>query len=140
MWFPNQTRPDYELDLLVRELRGLKEAENEARHRRIDVEEKIAAFIPGPETGQKTVKLNDGMSITVKRGFNYKADCAKIAELFEPNNIFGQFAVPIKTKTTRELDEKGYEYYRLREPGVFNKLAEFVVVTPKKVSVEVKVT
>ncbi len=108
-----------------------------AKKKRIAIEEQIALLVPGPETGQKTVKFKSGASITVKRGLNYKANLEKIDRLFFD---FGQpkLVAPIKTKTTRELDTVGYEWYGKKHPDVFRLLTEYVVVTPKKVAVALK--
>ena len=108
-----------------------------AEKKRIAIEEQIALLVPGPDVGQKTVKLKNGASITVKRGLNYKADLEKIDGLFLD---FGQpeLVAPIKTKTTRELDAVEYEWYGKKHPDVFRLLTEYVVVAPKKVAVTLK--
>jgi hypothetical protein len=111
-----------------------KTVEDTAKQNRIAIEEKIAALIPGPERGQKTANLPDGVKITVERGFNYKADCQAIEKL--DLQITGY---PIKTKSTRELDVVGYEWYQQNHPGLFSQISKHVVVTPKKVSVTIKV-
>jgi hypothetical protein len=94
----------------------------------------IAKLVPCPDRGQKTVTLLDGTKLTIEKGFNYKADfdaLEKIGTAFTP--------APIKTKTTKELDEKGYEWYKANNPEMFALLAQHVTVTPKKVSISVKV-
>ena len=112
-----------------------KATEEKMKAARISVEEKIAALIPGPDMGQKTVTLEDGTKITVERGYSYKADFAAIDKLQENGTL--DFA-PVKTKTTRELDVTGYEWYRTNEPDTFPLLAQHVVATPKKTSVTMK--
>ena len=122
-----------DLDVFVDLLLDAKREEEQAKAERIKLEEQIAALVPGPATGQKTVKLDDGTSITVKRGLNYKADFDELVKVDT-----GEFPAPIKTKTTRELDVAAYEWFRSDRPEIFCKMVDFVSVTPKKVSVEVK--
>lgn len=125
-----------QLQYLAIRLMQEKDDESKARDRRVAIEEQIAVLIPGPDKGQKTVTLEDGTKITVERGFNYKADLAEIEKVFASEGE-SRYA-PIKVKTTRELDVKGYEWYRENDPEAFQLLARHVSVTPKKVSVSVK--
>jgi hypothetical protein len=122
------------LECLVRHLLRAKQQEDAARSGRIALEEKIAALIPGPDRGQKTVKLSDGSSVTVERGFNYRADCAAIETEFDQATK----PAPVKTKTTRELDVVGYEWYLANDPEGAAMLNGKVVITPKKIAVSVK--
>ncbi|MFZ5832266.1 MAG: DUF7173 family protein [Planctomycetota bacterium] len=119
-------------------LTAAKSEEKLAEGKRIEIEERIAALIPGPERGQKTVALPDGRKLTVERGFNYRADCAEIEKLFTTGAVSGEFP-PTKVKTTRELDVTGYEWYRTNDPDSFALLAQHVTVTPKKIAVSLKV-
>ncbi|GAG27096.1 unnamed protein product, partial [marine sediment metagenome] len=68
---------------------------------------------------------------------NYKADLEEIQELFLE---MGQPALmsPIRSKTTRELDVTGYEWYKANHFDVWSLITEHVSVTPKKVSVTLK--
>lgn len=125
----------HQLTVLADDLFAAKAAEERMRAARIAVEERIAALIPGPERGQETVTLEDGRKIKVERGFNYRADFDALQELQEIGAI--DFA-PIKLKTTRELDEKGYEWFRKHDPDSFSLLRSYVTTTPKKVSVSLK--
>lgn len=106
-----------------------KAGEEFAKRERIVIEEKIAALVPTKDSGQKTVTLEDGSKVTVKRGFNYRADIDGIMKSLKGT----QHAPPIKTKY--ELDICGYEWYRKNRPESFVYLSEFVTVTPKKVAV-----
>lgn len=117
-------------------LKTAKHEEELAKQARIKVEEEIAALVPGPESGQKTIDLGDGVKITVERGFNYKADIPEIDKVFSGMPNLGH--APIKTKTTRELDVKGYEWYRENHTEVFYEFARYVAVMPKKTAVSVK--
>ena len=119
---------------LVGVLAAAKVHEEIARFQRIEAEEAIAALIPSRETGQATVSFDDGTSVTVKRGLNYKADVQAI----ENDMLECDFPPPIKTKTTRELDVVGYEWFKANHPGIYSELSKYVEVTPKKVAVTMK--
>ena len=125
-----QETTEYKLMRLASELKNAKAAEALARSGRIDAEEQIATLIPTKDTGQKTVTLDNGTKITVKRGLNYKADCQAIESEWEENDT----PVPVKTKTTRELDVKGYEWYMANNAVIFARISKHVTVTPKKVA------
>jgi hypothetical protein len=126
--------PDTEEKLaeLVRHLIVAKQTEEKAKEVRISYEEKIAALVPGPERGQVTQKLEGGPSICVERGFNYRADIDGLKDA-----CAGTEFVPVKVKTTTELDAVGWEWYRVNEPEMFARLSKYVQATPKKVSVRV---
>ena len=115
-------------------LKTSKHEEDEARKSRIKIENEIAALLPGPDKGQHTIDLGDGIRVTVERGFNYKADLAAIEVVMQNPTM----PAPVKTKTTRELDITGYEWYRMNHPALFAEIAKHVTVTPKKVAVSVK--
>lgn len=103
------------------------------KKKRIETEEAIAAQIPGPETGQKTITLENGAKIVVKRGLNFKADIKAIEDAWHHDQI----PPPVKMKTTRILDEVGYEWLRVNNKALFDLIAPHVSVTPKKVAVSV---
>ncbi len=123
-----------QLSELAYVLKNAKAAETLAKRGRVDAEEQIAALIPTENIGQKTITLSDGVKITVKRGLNYKADCEAIEDVFIEDKT-GKFFAPIKTKTTRELDVKGYEWYRINDSETFSAMSQHVTVTPKKVAI-----
>lgn len=127
---------EYSVEYAVSNLEQAKENEETYKKLRIRWEELVAAKIPGPDVGQKTVKLEDGTSVIVKRGFNYKCQCDDLYGFMV--DTCPQHIPPIKTKTTRELDEKGYNWYANNHPDIFRELSQFVTATPKKVSIEVK--
>ncbi len=114
-------------------LKNARVAEVLVQHERIKIEEQIASLIPTEDIGQKTVTLDNGVKITVKRGLNYKADCNQLYD--DMVCEYPQYIPPIKTKTTKELDAKGYEWYRTNEPEVYGRISQYVTVTPKKVAV-----
>jgi len=119
------------LDFLVKALQHAKKNEEIARKERVAVEEKIANFVETKEVGQKTVTLEDGTKITVKRGLNYKANIDGMRTAFQSIG----FPAPIKTETKYTLDVKGYEWYKGQNPEVFAEISSYVTVTPKKVAV-----
>ena len=124
-----KTLKELVIDLLV-----AKQVEEDARAKRILAEDEISKLIPGPDKGQKTVTI-DEFKVTVERGFNYKAKCQEILEFWPKND---SLPPPIKSKTSWEIDEKGYEYYREQVPVMFDKhLRDAVTVTPKKTSITV---
>lgn len=125
-----------QLSELAARLAEAKAAEDLAKSNRIAVEEQIAALVPGPDKGQKTVTLADGTKITVERGLNYRADLQGIETLFSQEGESKH--APVKTKSTRELDVAGYEWYRENDPDSFALISRLVSVTPKKVSVTLK--
>jgi len=120
---------------LCRRLLSTKLSEEGWKKIRIGIEEKISALIDGPERGQVTVALPDGNKVTVERGFNYKYQADEIEKFCTISGI----ACPVKVKTTRELDVTGYEWYRDNDTENFAKISEFVVATPKKTAISVKV-
>ncbi len=121
------------LEFLFFELQATKSHEEVVKRRRISFEEQIAALIEGPESGSKTVTLESGRKITVKRGVNYSADIDRINEL-EIDDYFP----PLQSKTTVVLNIEGYEWYRRNRPAIFALVSQFVETTPKKIAVTIK--
>ena len=121
-----------QLTFLIEDFMDAKDDEDFARQKRIEIEEKIAALVPGPEDGQVTVKIRNA-KLTVKRGLTYKADLDGIAAQM----VETEFFPPIKTKAIRELDVQGYEWYRANHPDIFSVLSNYVQVKPRKVSITV---
>jgi len=46
--------------------------------------------------------------------------------------------VPVRSKTTYQLDEAGYEWYKANDKKVFDLISPFVIVTPKKTAVRIQ--
>ena len=122
-----------QLTFLIEDFMDAKDDEDFARQKRIEIEEKIAALVPGPEDGQVTVKIRNA-KLTVKRGLTYKADLDGITARMTGET---EFPPPIKTKAVRELDVQGYEWYRANHPDIFSVLSNYVQVKPRKVSITV---
>ena len=122
-----------DLETLACSLAVAKREEAEAKNKRIEIEEQVAALIETPENGSKTVEAGPGLKVTVKRALSYKADIEKIRAL----DLQG---LPIKLKPAEwEFNEKEYE--RIREDNVelANLIGQHVTVTPRKTSVSIKV-
>ncbi len=126
------------LEILFAILEALKVIESEAKERRVTCEEKIASLIAGPESGSKTVTLESGRKITVKRGISYSADLSGIDQAQIRDAPKSLWMAPIRSKTTRELDVEGYEWYKKNDPVAFAAISEFVKTKPKKVAVTIK--
>ena len=137
---PAKKTPEKPIDTpladLVTCLVTAKAVEETARKARIEWEERIAEKVGGPDSGQKTTTLKDGMKVTVTRGFNYKANCEEIRKMFRLEQF--DHPAPVSTKSTLKLDERGYRWYEKTLPSVFRRIAEYVTVTPKKIAVELK--
>ncbi|HDZ25647.1 MAG TPA: hypothetical protein ENH65_03950 [Candidatus Aminicenantes bacterium] len=122
------------LGMLVRELLEFKISESIAREARIKIEKQIANLIPTKDSGQKTIELEDGWKVTVKRGFNYRTNIDGMRTAFEQIG----FPAPIKTEIKHTLDVKGYEWYREMNVEVFSAISSYVTVTPKKIAVSLQ--
>ncbi len=121
----------HNLEVLASALRAAKSKENLAKDIRISIEEDIAKCVETKEVGQKTVTLENGTKVTVKRGLNYRADIDGIYSALEDN----PFHPPVKMETKYSLDVKGYEWYRENNSEIFERIAKHVTVTPKKIAV-----
>ena len=123
------------LQTLSGALQVIKTREEEAKKLRISVEIEIAQLIEGPETGSKTVTLESGRKITVKRGINYTTDVEGLSGI-----MIGNCLPPLQSKTIVVLDIEGYEWYRVNDPVAFATISEFVETKPKKIAVTIKET
>lgn len=120
-----------QLDFLAGELFRAKKAEDEAKKKRISIEEEIARYISTPERGSKTVKAGD-IKITVKRDLTYKCSDVNAALMECGDYCFKR--IPEKM----EFDSAAYEKLREESPREFAKISQYVEVKPKKVSVSLK--
>lgn len=132
---------DEELRILCRKFMCAKGAESQAKATRIAAESAIAILVPGRKDGQKTKTLQDGTKIIVKRRLIYEADLPAIDMVIASvsKRIGQQVPVPIKSKTTRALDVKGYEWFRENASDMFDLLAKHVTVKPSKDAVTIKI-
>ena len=123
-----------ELAKLTGELFDAKRDEDEAKKKRVEIEEQIAALVPTADTGSKTVDAGNGVKVTVKRGLGYKADLAAIRGLDIPEEV-----MPIKLiPASYAFDAKIYEDVCRNHPDVARKLADCVTTTPRKTGVTLK--
>lgn len=119
--------PRDDLEALAIDLANAKAAEEAAKNVRLECEAKLAEALGGKEDGSQSYTCGR-LKVTLKRGWNYKAD----VEWFAANG-HGDL---LKTKT--EFVGSAYEKLRDSDPGLFRELAGHVVATPKKASVELK--
>lgn len=120
---------------LFEALRQAKLAENVAKAKRVELEEKIAALVPDrPEQGSRTLVCGEGR-VTVKWGVNVKADVDAIRNSDVPPDLLPLKLVP----ASYEFDPKRYEELRASHPDVFRALARHVVSKPAKPSLTLKV-
>ena len=122
---------DPRLAELVKELYTAKQNEEVAKKARIAVEERIAALVETPENGSRTVDTGV-MKVTVKRENSYKLDDERLFADTFPGLVK---EVPASWK----IDVKAYEAERAKDSPLYREAAEHVAVTPKKVSVTLKV-
>ncbi len=132
---------DQELRKLARKFVCAKAAEEQAKSTRIVAEKAIASLIEGPDKGQRTETLEDGVKITVKRSLRYKADLQGIKDVFllVAKQIGESVQPPIKAKTTHTLDEVMYEWYQKNVPEIFKLISQHVEITPAKDAITVKI-
>jgi hypothetical protein len=132
-----------------------KEAEADAKRKRVHSEEALAVVLGAPSEGQKTHEIRDDIKVTLKQEFSYGIDEEEIRRLFEvlnheallrhqhagklegtePEHIF----CPLKSKASVSLDLDGYRWYQKHEPAIFKRLCAHVKCKPKKLGVTVKV-
>lgn len=117
------------IETLAQELYDAKRAEDAASAARIAIEERIAALVETGDNGSKTVEAG-ALKVTVKRALSYKCDLENLRLIAGAPVKF----VPAKPA----LDEKAYEKLRETNHSLFAQVAQFVTVTPRKVSVELK--
>jgi len=107
--------------------------------KRKDAANEIANRIPIGDKTQRTVTLKGGSKVVVKGGFTTIAYIPGNPALFHDDPDFAQMPPPTISATvvSLALDAKGYEWYRVNHPELFAKIARFVTLKPKTVSVTV---
>lgn len=125
---------DVSIERLVLDLVDAKAEENKANKRRVEIEEKIIAFLGKREEGSQTHQLANGVKVTITGKLSYKADMSMLVQLASalPENMR-----PIKIEP--KLDETGCKYLRNNEPEAWAKIAAAITTKEAKASVEVKV-
>ena len=119
------------LENLCAALFNAKKDEEEAKAKRVGIENQIADLIPTKERGSKTVHAVN-FKVTVKRDLNYKVSDVNAALTECGADCFKQ--VP----ETWKLIPSAYEKLKKEDPKKFAKLARYVVVTAAKPSIELK--
>jgi hypothetical protein len=126
---------------LARNLYDAGLAEDEAKKKRIEAEEAIAALVETGDVGSKTVDVGEGLKVVVKRGIIYKADVDGIRELGEmvmPAGVKLPLTYVAPQPASYVFDEKAYEDLHEKCPAAFEKIAPLVTTKPRKVSVTLK--
>lgn len=114
-----------EINDLAAELAQARNAESEARDKRIAIEQRIVEALALGAMERRTVKTDVGLKLVVQTGYNYR-----LAKDFDRS------VVPHKETVKLELDAKAYEAL----PEDQKRLAaQYVTTTPKKPSVSVAV-
>lgn len=116
-----------DLEQLAIALANAKDVEANAKRARVEAEEALAAAIGGKDVGSTSVQCGR-IGATVKRGWNYRIDEPIVFAKEHPDFV----------KTRIELRDSAYEKVRESNPALFAELSQHVTVTPKKVSVELK--
>lgn len=122
----------------VQALIDAKRAEEDARKRRIEAEERIAALANfTKEEGSQTIEAA-GVKVTLTARLNYACDDPQA--LAAACAAAGAPASMIPVKTVVELDATGAKWLRANEPDFWaSVLARHITVKPAKVAVSVKV-
>jgi hypothetical protein len=123
------------LATLALDLFHAKKAEDEAKKKRISIEESIAALVETGVNGSKTVKAGD-LKLSVKRALSYTADIDGIRDLNVEDGLPLKPTEPVPAGWA--FDEKAYEALSESNPQLFKEVARFVTTKPRKVSVELK--
>lgn len=111
---------------------GAKRAEDTAKARRIEAEDRILALLPLKEEGSQTVGVG-GYKVTLTGKLSYKCDDPKALAEFCAGKSWPGDWIPVKTET--KLDETGAKWLRANEPDLWAQLAQFVTVKPAKTRV-----
>jgi hypothetical protein len=124
-----------QLATLAGQLFDAKRAEENAKLRRIQIEEQIAELVETTPIGSKTVDAGNGIKVTIKRALGYKADVDAIRAM----DLGDVAQIPVKlVPASYVFDEKAYERLLEEHPSLAAQFAEHVTVTPRKVSVTMK--
>lgn len=113
-----------------------KRAEDTAKARRIEAEDRILALLPPKEEGSQTVGVG-GYKVTLTGKMNYRCEDPRALAEFCASAGWAPSMVPVKTEV--RLDETGAKWLRSNEPQAWSSLAQFVTISPAKTSVSVKV-
>lgn len=116
-----------DLEALAIELCNAKDVENQAKIARVKAEEALAEAIGGKDIGSTSVKCGR-ISVSVKRGYNYKVEDMKAFSI----------EFPMLVKQEFKLNASAYEAERREDSNIYAEAAKYVTATPAKVSVTLK--
>ena len=120
--------------LLLAEWLKHKKAEDAAKKKRYDVEEKLVKeYADFSGTSKKVTEDDLGFSITVTKSITVKLDQDKYAAV--RNNI-PENLLPEKIKY--ELDKKGFEFLKENEKEIYLMVSSCVTETPGKPTIKVE--
>jgi hypothetical protein len=120
------------LQTLTIQLAHAKNLENSAKASRIQAEEAIIALMTDlKEKGSKTIDAGNGLSVTITTGLTYKVDFVALERALP--DLVESLAI---CKETYSLNNKLYENLNGEDRA---KASACVTVTPKKISVTLKV-
>lgn len=122
------------LETLVEQYIDAKAAEDAAKKKRVELEERILALSPAREEGSETTAAGR-FKVTTTGKLAYKAD--DLEALRQITAKWDAHLVPLKTTTA--LDETGCKYLRRERPELWAQLARVVTVAPAKTAVKVTV-
>jgi hypothetical protein len=118
---------------IVDDLWAAKQAESEAKTKRIELEEELIALLGAKEEGQQKHIIGD-YKVTIEgkllRKIDWKAFDANIAS-----------KIPVAmhpVKMIRELDVTGVKYLANNEPQLYRLLSSALTVTPAKTYVKIE--
>lgn len=118
---------------IVNDLWAAKQAESEAKAKRIELEEELIALLGAKEEGQQKHEIGD-YKVTIEgkllRKIDWKAFDAHIAS-----------KIPVAmhpVKMVRELDVTGVKYLANNEPQLYRLLSSALTVTPAKTYVKIE--
>ena len=108
-----------------------KNAENEAKDKRLEIERQLIEVVEVKEEGSTTNTLKNGVKVVTKGGYTYKADVQKLLALTAswPEK-------PVKTKV--EADEAFLKAVRHDRPDLWAVIAEAVTLKPAKVYITIE--
>lgn len=121
---------DKTLEQLALELYDAKDVENEAKAKRIEIEEQILDLVVCDDIGSVTVQAGK-LKVNVRKGVSFSADIPAMME--EIKDVAG---LPLVVK--REFDDKAYLELEKYNPDMFRRVSQFVTSKPKKPAVTLK--
>lgn len=124
------------LSLAVLDLVEAKRAEEEAKRRRVQVEDRILAMHPAKEEGSETFEAG-GYKVSLVGKLAYRCDDPRALAEACAAAQWAPSMIPVKTEV--KLDETGCKWLRHNEPEAWRLVAQYVEVKPAKTAVSLKV-